>query len=103
MVADGIDDVAAMVTDIGVPEEYSKIAVLSTIAIVILTTLFWCCSGDDDVIEGLEDDDDEEVEEEEPEPAAAEPSGLEARLLVQTSRGGRTGSDLLFLWRCSYR
>lgn len=66
LIQDGIDGAAAIVTDIGVPEEHSKLAVVVTIALLVLTTLWWCCSGGDDEIAGLDDSDDEDA------PAATE-------------------------------
>ena len=48
---DGIDGAAAMATNIGVPEEHSKVAVMVTITAMLMTTMWWCCKGDD-AIEG---------------------------------------------------
>ena len=47
---DGIDGAAAMATNIGVPEEHSKVAVMVTITAMLMTTMWWCCKGDDAIV-----------------------------------------------------
>ena len=57
---DGIDGAAAMATNIGVPEEHSKVAVMVTITAMLMTTMWWCCKGDD-AIEGMSSDEEVKI------------------------------------------
>ena len=58
--SDGIDGAAAMATNIGVPEEHSKVAVMVTITAMLMTTMWWCCKGDD-AIEGMSSDEEVKI------------------------------------------